>query len=106
MAKAELALPAELQEMLAISRKSIQDPGVAVNHPEYVTRCVVMDAIVMFVHLAVRWPSRIYVPKALEVSLQIDFARSLGEKGSIRVRHKSKLFGCQPVWDASEFKLE
>ena len=76
----------------------------AIDKPEAVTRMVFIDAVKQFVRLTGRPPRLLYIPKALEASLQVDAARSFDRHG--KLRECDQLFKCKVIWDADEFKVE
>lgn len=90
--------------LLNQSRESSRDPQRALERPEYILRCVIVDAAKMWYDFYGEEPTTVYITPAIEVLLEKD--RQYQLPGSIPLREETYYMGWRIVFNAQEFKFE
>ncbi len=106
--RVEAVLRDGVQKLYDVTKAAAQQPETGVDKSEMVVRFMVLEAIRMFNRLTSRQPKVIYVPRSVESALEIDRGMNLGQhRGDVGpLREADLLFGCQPVWDSDDFRVE
>lgn len=88
-------------------QKARQDINLPFDNPARITFNMIVDTMKMFTRLTKsKGPTKIYLPKSLEILLDMYLKRQLEDDNHKGLRNSKKFLGCDMIFDAPEFKFE
>lgn len=82
----------------------MNDPDVALDTPSWVCWAVIVDTFKMFEELTGREPTKIYLPRTVEILMSAYMQKEIST--SLSLRERGQIWGCEIVFDAREFDLK
>lgn len=96
-----------LDSFMKEEQKTRQDINLPFDNPARITFNMLVDSMKMFTKLTKSTgPTKLYLPKSLEILLDMYLKRQLEDANHTGLRNSKKFLGCELYFDAPEFKFE